>query len=162
MQCVIAGGRGLALVCQYDQTTGRWRHNRDLHSSIISYTLCHKVLFLTGYPTNMDRELKRGTLEMLILRLLHEKDLYGYEIVTTLHERTEGGITMKEGTLYPVLYRMDDAGFVEAYWETQERAVPRKYYRITESGRTQLHALEKQWRVFTRAVANIVPKEKDR
>lgn len=99
---------------------------------------------------------------MLILRLLHEQDLYGYEIVTTLQERTDGGITMKEGTLYPVLYRMDDAGYVEPYWETQERAVPRKYYRITDSGRTQLYALEKQWRSFTRAVANIVPKEKGR
>lgn len=110
----------------------------------------------------MDRELKRGTLEMLILRLLHEKDLYGYEIVTTLTERTGGGITMKEGTLYPVLYRMDDAGFVEPYWETQDRAVPRKYYRITESGKTHLQGLEQQWWNFARAVSNIIPKEKAR
>ncbi|MEO7217077.1 MAG: PadR family transcriptional regulator [Gemmatimonadaceae bacterium] len=110
----------------------------------------------------MDRELKRGTLEMLILRLLHEKDLYGYEIVTTLTERTDGGITMKEGTLYPVLYRMDDAGFVEPYWETQERAVPRKYYRITDSGKKHLHELEQQWWNFARAVSNIIPKEKAR
>ena len=61
-------------------------------------------------------------------------------------------------TLYPVLYRMDDAGFVEPYWETQERAVPRKYYRITDSGKKHLHELEQQWWNFARAVSNIIPK----
>jgi PadR family transcriptional regulator, regulatory protein PadR len=96
----------------------------------------------------MSRELKRGTLEMVLLALLRERERYGYEIVTELEGRSAGAFEMKEGTLYPVLYRLEEAGHVEAHWRTQERGVPRKYYRITPSGEAELGRQVAGWRAF--------------
>ena len=104
----------------------------------------------------MDRELKRGTLEMVLLQLLAERDRYGYELTSELVERSGGGFEVKDGTLYPVLYRLEKAGSVEPYWETQERGVPRKYYRITEEGRWVLGDLLQEWEAFVSSVSNIM------
>ena len=60
----------------------------------------------------IDRELKRGSLELIVLHLLSLGEAYGYEIVTTLTERTDGGLGVTDGTLYPVLYRLERGGFV--------------------------------------------------
>src|SRR5512138_2187540 len=94
----------------------------------------------------IDRELKRGTLEMILLKLLSEKQMYGYELVSTLERRGGEQFQLKEGTLYPVLYRLEGAGLIEARWETLERGVPRKYYRLTRVGAQQLRDLIKDWR----------------
>lgn len=104
----------------------------------------------------MDRELKRGTLEMVLLRLLAERDRYGYEIVSAIEERSGGRFELKDGTLYPVLYRLEGAGHVEPYWQTQERGVPRKYYRITAQGRGELARLVEEWQGFVSAVSHLI------
>jgi PadR family transcriptional regulator PadR len=109
----------------------------------------------------MDRELKRGTLELVLLALLKDGDRYGYEIVTELTERTNGRFEMKEGTLYPVLYRLEEAGLVEPYWQTQERGVPRKYYRITSPGRAALRSQRAEWREFVSAVEHVLGGDDD-
>ncbi len=106
-----------------------------------------------------DRELKRGTLEMLLLKLLSERPLYGYELVSTLEKRGGKAFQIKEGTLYPVLYRLEDAGFIHARWETVERGVPRKYYRLTDAGIGQLEALLAEWRRFISAIHRILGTE---
>src|ERR1700741_2834039 len=87
---------------------------------------------------SIERELKRGVLELIVLHLLAAGEAYGYEIVTKLAERTGGALEVTDGTLYPVLYRLERAGHVKVRWETQERGVPRKYYRLTSSGRDEL------------------------
>lgn len=110
----------------------------------------------------MDRELKRGTIEMLLLTLLRERERYGYEIVSTLEERTGGRLEVKDGTLYPVLYRLEEAGFVEARWETRERGVPRKYYGITAEGREELARQVAEWETFSGAVDDVLAREKER
>lgn len=104
----------------------------------------------------MDRELKRGTLEMVILALLDEGDRYGYEIVTELAVRTDGRFELREGTLYPVLYRLESAGLVEPYWQTQERGVPRKYYRMTAAGGAALAEQRRDWRSFVSAIEHVI------
>jgi PadR family transcriptional regulator, regulatory protein PadR len=104
----------------------------------------------------MSRELRRGTLEMLLLTLLEGRDRYGYEIVTELERRSEGAFEMKEGTLYPVLYRLEEAGHVEPYWETQERGVPRKYYRITGAGQAELARQVGEWRAFVAVIESML------
>lgn len=96
----------------------------------------------------MNKELKRGTLEMVLLRLLAEKDRYGYELTAELAARSDGEFELKEGTLYPVLYRLEGARYVEPYWATQDRGVPRKYYRITDSGRGELAIQKQEWQAF--------------
>lgn len=100
----------------------------------------------------MNRELKRGTLELVLLALLRDGDRYGYEIVTEL----DGTFEMKEGTLYPVLYRLENAGLVESYWETQERGPARKYYRITPEGRVSLKLQTEEWRSFVAVVDQVL------
>jgi PadR family transcriptional regulator PadR len=107
----------------------------------------------------IDRELKRGTLEMVLLKLLSERQMYGYELVSTLEKRGGDQFQIKEGTLYPVLYRLENDGFVESRWETLERGVPRKYYRLTQAGTGELEALTQEWQAFSAAVNRLLGKE---
>lgn len=107
----------------------------------------------------MNRELKRGTIELVLLTLLSERERYGYEIVTTLEERSGGALEVKDGTLYPVLYRLEEAGLVEPRWETPDRGVPRKYYRITDEGREERDRMVAEWRAFAAAIESILPRK---
>ena len=107
----------------------------------------------------IERELKRGTLELMVLRLLDPGEAYGYEIVTALSTATDGALEVSDGTLYPVLYRLERGGFVQVRWETPERGVPRKYYRLTESGREELVALTEEWTTFAKAMARLLQKD---
>lgn len=100
----------------------------------------------------MERELKRGTLEMVLLQLLEEQERYGYELVTLLEERAGGAFQTSGGTLYPVLYRLEEAGYLEPRWETRERGAPRKYYAVTDAGREELARRRREWDEFVRSV----------
>jgi PadR family transcriptional regulator PadR len=106
------------------------------------------------------KELKRGTLEMILLRLISDRAMYGYEIAAALERRGGSLFKLKEGTLYPVLYRMERAGYIEARWETLERGVPRKYYRLTRPGAKFLEARIAEWKDFSAAVERLLEKEK--
>lgn len=108
------------------------------------------------------RELKRGSLELIVLHLLSLGEAYGYQIVTTLTERTGGGLEVTDGTLYPVLYRLERAGFVAVRWETPQRGVPRKYYRLTEAGQEELGRLTHEWSTFADAMAQLLRQQPER
>lgn len=110
----------------------------------------------------IDRELKRGTLEMILLKMLSERPMYGYELVSTLERRGGEPFQLKEGTLYPVLYRLENAGWIEARWETLERGVPRKYYQLTHSGTDKLGELIAEWQEFSSAVRRLLETEQER
>lgn len=103
-----------------------------------------------------DRELKRGTLEMILLKLLSEKAMYGYELVSSMEKRGGPQFQIKEGTLYPILYRLEAAKWIEPRWETYERGVPRKYYQITPQGLEQLKKLTGEWSDFVSAVGQFL------
>jgi PadR family transcriptional regulator PadR len=102
------------------------------------------------------KQLKRGTLELVLLRLLEERPKYGYELVSEMEQRSDAEFEVKEGTLYPVLYRLEDQGCIEAEWSRPERGVPRKYYRITETGAARLAELLAEWQAFTGAVNRLL------
>ena len=102
------------------------------------------------------RELKRGSLELIVLHLLSLGEAYGYEIATTLTERTDGALEVTDGTLYPVLYRLERAGLVDVRWETPNRGVPRKYYRLTKSGYEDLARLASEWTSFADAMTKLL------
>ena len=91
------------------------------------------------------RELSRGTLELAVLALIQSKPRYGYDLLTSLIEATDGALEVKEGTLYPVLHRLEDAGCIEATWEAEGRSAPRKYYGITKAGKQRLTTLRTEW-----------------
>ena len=102
------------------------------------------------------RELKRGSLELVVLHLLSLGEAYGYEIVTKLAALTDGDLEVTDGTLYPVLYRLERGGFVDVRWETLKRGVPRKYYRLTKSGHEELARLRHEWNAFASAMASLL------
>ena len=104
----------------------------------------------------IERELKRGTLEMILLKLISTRAMYGYELISTLERLGGQQFQLKEGTLYPVLYRLENAGFIQAKWETLERGVPRKYYTLTETGVRQLQTLVDDWQDFYDAVNRLL------
>jgi len=106
------------------------------------------------------RELKRGSLELIVLHLLERGEAYGYEIVSKLAAETNGALGVTDGTLYPVLYRLERAEFVAVRWETPERGVPRKYYRLTDAGRDELTRLTQEWNAFATAMARLLGSER--
>jgi PadR family transcriptional regulator PadR len=108
----------------------------------------------------IERELKRGSLELIVLHLLSPGEAYGYEIVSELTAETSGALEVTDGTLYPVLYRLERAGFVDVRWETPQRGVPRKYYRLTKAGREELATLTEEWTTFTKAMTKLLQKER--
>jgi PadR family transcriptional regulator PadR len=117
----------------------------------------------TGRPDDrrgIERELKRGSIELIVLHLLAPGEAYGYEIASKLTERSSGALAVSDGTLYPVLYRLEQAGFVTVRWETQARGVPRKYYRLTDAGRRELDQLRQEWTSFANAMATLLAEER--
>jgi PadR family transcriptional regulator PadR len=109
----------------------------------------------------IERELKRGSLELIVLHLLAPDEAYGYEIVTKLTEQTNGALEVTDGTLYPVLYRLERAGFVAVRWETRARGVPRKYYQLTAAGRQELERLTQEWTTFARAMTRLLRQDRE-
>ena len=109
-----------------------------------------------GDGRSIERELKRGSLELIVLHLLSSGEAYGYEIVTKLSERTEGALEVSDGTLYPVLYRLERGGFVTVRCETPQRGVPRKYYRLTPEGKLELSRLSREWTTFAHAMTRLI------
>ena len=108
----------------------------------------------------IERELKRGSLELIVLHLLAPGEAYGYEIVSKLTARTNGALEVTDGTLYPVLYRLERAGYVTVRWETPGRGVPRKYYQLTDAGRDELRQLELEWTTFAKAMAKLLKQDR--
>jgi transcriptional regulator len=97
----------------------------------------------------------KGTLPALILEALIDEPRHGYRIAQRIKERSEGVLDFKEGTLYPALHKLESEGVVESY-EGVENGRPRRYYRITESGRGMLAKDRAEWRELSRAVTLIL------
>ena len=109
----------------------------------------------------IERELKRGSLELIVLHLVAPGEAYGYEIVSKLAAETNGALEVTDGTLYPVLYRLERAGMVAVRWETPERGVPRKYYRLTDAGRSELARLTHEWTSFAKAMTKLLRQDRE-
>jgi len=109
----------------------------------------------------IERELKRGSLELIVLHLLKAGEAYGYEIASKLDAATHGALAVTDGTLYPVLYRLERAGLVSVRWDTPERCVPRKYYQLTYPGRAELAQMTREWKAFAAAMAKLLAKTGD-
>lgn len=100
----------------------------------------------------------RGHLETLVLSVLEQGDAHGYGILQRLKERGSGALNMKEGTLYPVLYRLEEAAYIQGKWEEQSsrRGPRRRIYRLTAKGTKHLAAQRSQWRTFVNVIGGIV------
>lgn len=107
-----------------------------------------------------ERQLKKGALEILVLRLLQEEEKYGYQLLSELRDRSGGMFAMKEGTLYPILYRLEDDGLVMSRWrEPKGKEISRKYYALTGQGEETLKELKELWSTFSEQVTEILREE---
>lgn len=96
----------------------------------------------------ISKELIKGSTNLLILSLLKENSMYGYEMIKKIEEKSKGIFAFKEGTLYPILHSLEGDGFVEAYWEKSEEGRKRKYYKITKKGNAHFLDKKKEWETF--------------
>ena len=104
-------------------------------------------------------QFKKGVLELVVLKVLSSRAMYGYEIAGEANARFDE-LGLREGTLYPILYRLEDDGMVASRWESgHARSVPKKYYAITDEGRETLAGAAEQWLRFARGVSNILEDE---
>lgn len=107
-----------------------------------------------------EQQMKKGVLEMLVLKQLEQEEKYGYQLISQLRDKSSEMFTLKEGTLYPILYRLEDDGLVVSRWSQPEgREVSRKYYAITEAGKEGLKELKKLWKRFSKQVSDIMEDE---
>ncbi|WP_152658435.1 PadR family transcriptional regulator [Oceanobacillus sp. CFH 90083] len=92
----------------------------------------------------MDREIMKGSIDILLLNLLSGKDMYGYEMVKVLKDKSDQLYSMGEGTLYPALKRMEKKQWLQSYWSETEKG-RRKYYQITDEGNAILEKKLEEW-----------------
>lgn len=93
----------------------------------------------------VESDLLRGAGPVAVLKLLERKEMYGYELVEALTQRSEGVLAMGQSTLYPLLYNLEAKGHIEGFWRTSDQGRDRKYYRLTGKGKKQLAADMAQW-----------------
>lgn len=107
-----------------------------------------------------ERQMKKGVLDMIVLELLKTEAKYGYQIIQEMKERSGDIFSLKDGTLYPILYRLEDDGLVVSKWsEAEGKQVPRKYYEITEAGRQALYEIEAIWKRISNGISRIMEDE---
>lgn len=100
-----------------------------------------------------DTQLRKGGLELAVLVLLARRQMYGLELISSL---TEGGFPVTEGTVYPLLSRLNGQGLISAEWVTGSLGHPRKYYRVTALGTEQAGRMARQWSEFAAAMEQLV------
>lgn len=106
---------------------------------------------------NFKKQFNKGLLELGILKLLIEKDQYGYSIIRDIDKRSGNRIELKDGTLYPILYRLEDQKYIESYWKTSEgRGKPRKYYRLTKIGRERYQDMLRDFIEVNEGISRII------
>jgi len=106
--------------------------------------------------TNMlERELKRGSAELLILALVEERPRHGYEIGRLIDSRSDGAIRFHVASLYPTLYRLEDRGLIEGRWVERAGTRRRRYYRLTAQGRRVLASQRGVWESFFAALDRV-------
>jgi PadR family transcriptional regulator PadR len=107
---------------------------------------------VTSLVESIQTQLRKGVLELCVLTLLSRSDNYGYEIASRLMQE----VGMGEGTIYPLMRRMQDDGLVSTYLVEAPGGPPRKYYRMTDAGRATLKAQREEWKGFMAAVEKLL------
>ena len=95
-----------------------------------------------------ETDLRKGSAQVLILSLLLEAPMYGYQLSKELKRRSQGYFELKEGTLYPALHRLEKENLVRGEWQVVEEGPSRKYYHLTDLGREELARAHGEWATF--------------
>lgn len=92
---------------------------------------------------------------MLVLNLLKEENLYGYEMIKRLKEKSENIFELKEGTLYPILHALEEKELITSYWDNAT-GKNRKYYAITKKGKSELKEKQEEWKIFSNGINQVL------
>jgi PadR family transcriptional regulator, regulatory protein PadR len=103
-----------------------------------------------------DREFITGTVTVLILSLLTEREMYGYELLQEAERRSARELQLKEGTLYPALHHMEQCGLLKSVWRSGDAGPRRKYYSLTPKGRRQAQSKRRQWETLAGLMRTIL------
>lgn len=101
-------------------------------------------------------EMMKGTVVPIILKLLGEREMYGYEIIKVVQERTEGVLAWKEGTIYPWLHSLEQDGLISSAWRESSVGRRRKYYAITPRGLAAMTRRVDEWQALAKAVSAVL------
>mgnify|MGYP001134294289 FL=1 len=104
----------------------------------------------------LEKGLVSGSMSLLVLKLLEDGDLYGYQMIDELRRRSEDAFRLKAGTLYPLLHTLEEKGFVTAYEQTAESGKARRYYDLRMQGRGALREKESAWNAYGGAVGRVL------
>ena len=104
----------------------------------------------------LDKSLVSGSIPLLVLKLLEDGDLYGYQMIEELKRRSDDTFHLKAGTLYPLLHGLEEKGFVTAYQREASAGKPRRYYHLTDKGRGALREKEAAWNTYACAVGRVL------
>ena len=107
----------------------------------------------------IDRELKKGSAELLILSLIEIRPRHGYDISKLIESRSEGTLSFHVASLYPLLYRLEKRGWIQGRWVEKAGQRRRRYYKLTPSGRKILAAQRNTWEAFVAAINRITGAE---
>ena len=103
----------------------------------------------------LDRELKKGSAELLILSLVEDQPRHGYDIGNLIERRSDGALKFNVASLYPLLYRLEKRGWIQGRWVEKPGQRRRRYYRLTAEGKKVLAAQRNSWREFVEAINRI-------
>jgi PadR family transcriptional regulator, regulatory protein PadR len=107
----------------------------------------------------LDREMKKGSAELLILSLVEARQRHGYEISKLIEERSGGTLRFHVASLYPLLYRLEKRGWIQGRWVEKPGQRRRRYYKLLPAGREVLASQRRGWKVFVEAVNRIAGEE---
>src|SRR5215470_12085059 len=102
-----------------------------------------------------DRELRKGSAEVLILSLLEERDRHGYELAKLIERRSDGAVKFHVASLYPILYRLEKRTLIQGRWIEKEGERRRRFYRLTAHGARTLTAQRRSWSNFLTALTRV-------
>lgn len=105
----------------------------------------------------MNAQFKKGVLELMVLKTIQKKDLYGYQLVSHISSY----IDVNEGTIYPLLKRLSNDHLLESYLKESTEGPPRKYYHITDSGKKRYNELWQEWEDFSKQVEEFLKEDQD-
>jgi PadR family transcriptional regulator PadR len=105
---------------------------------------------------SINKSLLAGSTTTLILKLLEEKDMYGYQMIEALAEKSDDTFELKAGTLYPILHNLENNQFVESYEQEADNGRIRKYYHLTSKGKKQLQEKHQEWLSYSSVINKIL------
>ena len=106
-----------------------------------------------SFVNNWKSQVKKGTLSLILLTILKDREIYGYELIDEVRKHAE--IEIAEGTLYPLMNRLKQEQLVISKWVEQESGIPRKYYSLTDSGNQTLLEMQKYWKSLEKSIIKI-------